>query len=131
MIRRFKALCKGTISIVLAGSPFISGAVIRRCCLQFYIQFISLLVAYSSYLAPAVLCLMPYALPSFLGCCSAGFADLLYWALMTPMAIFAVSAIPLFLGSCSPFLSVTSAMHALIVCLQFACSDSVSGFPGL
>ena len=51
---------------VLADSPSISGAVIRRCWLQFHIQFISLLAAYSSLPAAAVLCLMSYALPSFL-----------------------------------------------------------------
>ena len=39
--------CEGTEWLV-AGSPSLSGAVIRRHWLQLYIQFISLLVAYSS-----------------------------------------------------------------------------------
>ena len=64
--------------------PSISGAVIRRHWLQLYIQFISPLVAHSSLLAAAVLCLMPYALPSFLRCCSFGSANPLYWVLLTP-----------------------------------------------
>ena len=70
----------------LAHSPSISGAVVRRHWLQFYIQFISLLIAYSSLLAAAVLCLMPCALPSFLECCSIGSANPLYWVLLTPTA---------------------------------------------
>ena len=51
-----------------------------------YIQFISLLVSYSSLLAAAVLCLMPYALTSFLKCCSVGSANTLYWAALIPTA---------------------------------------------
>ena len=46
--------------MISAGSP-ISVAVIRKVLVTIYIQFISLLVAYSSLLAAAVLCLMPYA----------------------------------------------------------------------
>ena len=43
------------------GSSFISGAVIRKALVTIYIQFISLLVAYSSLPAAAVLCLTPYS----------------------------------------------------------------------
>ena len=68
------------------GYPSICGAVIRRCWLQFYILFISLLVAYSSLLAAAVLCLMPYVLPSFLRCCSVASANPQYWVLLTATA---------------------------------------------
>ena len=50
----------------LTGSPSISLAVIRRHWLQFYIHFISPLVACISQLAAAVLCIMPYALPYLL-----------------------------------------------------------------
>ena len=87
--------CKGTdygvvllkaLVVVSTGSPSISGAVIRRCWLQFHIQFISLLVAYSSLLAPAVLCLMPYAMHSLLRCCCVGSVNPLYWALLIPTA---------------------------------------------
>ena len=80
----YSFFCKGTIW--LAGSPSITGAVIRKHWLQFYTQFISLLVAYRSQLAAAVICFMPYSLPSFLKCCSAGSADLLYWVLLIPIA---------------------------------------------
>ena len=45
--------------LIVAGSPSVSGAARRRHWLQFYIQFICLLVAYSSLLAVVVLCLMP------------------------------------------------------------------------
>ena len=47
--------------VVSAGSPSINGAVIRKVLVTDYIQFIFLLVAYSSLPAVAVLCLMPYA----------------------------------------------------------------------
>ena len=72
--------------VVSTGSPSISGAVIRRCWLQFHIQFISLLVVYSSLLTAAVLCLMPYALPSFLRCCHVGSGNILYWVLLISTA---------------------------------------------
>ena len=72
--------------LVSTGSPPISRAVIRRHWLQFYIQFISLLVAYSSLLVAAVLCLMPYALLSFLRCCCVGSANSLYQVLLIPTA---------------------------------------------
>ena len=75
-----------TLVVIFAGSPSIIGAVIRRHWLQFHIWFISLLVAYSSLPAAAVLCLMPYALPSFLKCCSVGSANPLYQVLLIPTA---------------------------------------------
>ena len=71
---------------------------------------------------------MPYALPNVLKCCSVGSADLLLLSLLTPTAIFALSAIPTVLGSCSPFYTMTFVMYPGIACLDFACWDSLSGF---
>ena len=102
---------------LLAGSPSISGAVIRTCWLQFYIQFISLLAAYTSLLAAAVLCLMPYALPR---CCSVGSANPLYLLLLTPKACL------LFLALAAPYMQwfflcmlgkLVCAFYAGITCL--------------
>ena len=107
---------------LLAGSPSISGAVIRTCWLQFYIQFMSLLAAYTSLLAAAVLCLTPYALSSFLRCCSVGSANPLYWVLLTPKAC------PVFWALAAPYIQWLFAIHAVIACLYFACQDSMSSF---
>ena len=99
---------------LLASSPCISGAVIRRCWLQFYIQFIGLLVAYSSLLAAEVLCLTPYALPNFLKCCSVGCANPLYQVILTPTACL------LFCALAAPHI------QWLLLCLCFACWISMS-----
>ena len=94
----------------LAGSLSISGAVTRRVLVVMYIQFNSLLFAYSS-------CLMPYTLPSFMMCCSVGSAD--------PTAIYAIPAV---LGSCNPFL-YNAFCYACWDSLSALCMlDSLSGF---
>ena len=63
--------CKGAICLLfplygyqlwfLVGFPSISGAEIRKVLVTICIQFISLVVAYSSLPAAAVICLIPYA----------------------------------------------------------------------
>ena len=126
---------------MLAGSPSISGAVIRRHWLQIYIQFICLLVAYISLLAVAVLCLTPYALLSFLMSCSVGSAGLVPTACLL-FLLPLVHCLFTILGSCIPFYAMTFAIYTGIAFLCFtcwdsmfgfalACWDSMSGFPGL
>ena len=98
-----------------------------------YIQSVSLLVAYSSYLAAAVLCLMPYALPSFLECCSAGSADLLVLGSSGSHSYYCCFCYSTVLGSFNPFYTMTFcyACWDSLSGFVLACWDSVASFPGL
>ena len=90
-----------------------------------YIQFLSLLVAYSSWIAAAVLCLMPDVIPSVLECCcSAGSADLLVLGSSDSHSCFCWYCLSTVLGSYSPIYTVSLAMHAGIA---FWLSQSVIG----
>ena len=121
-----------------AGSPSISGAVIRKALVTIYIQLIILLVAYSSLPPAAVLCLMPYGyLPRVLS--SLLCQSLIHTAISLSLLVHHLSTV---LGSCSPLYAMTFAMLAGIAGLHFACWDSMSsfalacwdsmsGFPGL
>ena len=52
----------------------------------------------------------------------------LCWALLTPTAIPAVSAILLFWALAATFIQCHFAMHAGMACLYLACWDNTSGF---
>ena len=113
--------------LIVADTPSISGAVIRRYWLQFYIWFICFLIVHSSFLAAAVLYLMPYALPSLWS----GLVLALLVSFPQLVSCFCFSPCPLLVchsGLLQPFYTMTLAMHAGIACLHFACWDSISGF---
>ena len=70
---------------------------------------------------------MPYALPSFLKCCTVGSVDLLVMGFSDSHSYSCCFCYSAVLGSCSPFYTMTFAMHAGIACLHYACWDSLSG----
>ena len=101
-------------------SLYISGAVIRKALVTICNWFISLLVAYSSLLAAAILCLKSYVwLPRML-------LSLLCQSLL-PTAI-SLSLLVHWLSAACPLYTLTLAMHVGIGFLCFACWDSMSSF---
>ena len=85
--------------MISAGSPSISGAVIRKVLVIVYIQFISplVLIVHCQLLQSYAPCLMP----SFLACCCNCFASLQFPQLFSCLCLSAV------LGSCSPLYMIT------------------------
>ena len=117
---------------VLTGSPSIIGAVVRRCWLQFHIWFISLLAAYSSLQAAAVLCLMP---------CLASWTLIMLTLLILWSGSSDSHSLYTILGPCSPLYNgfcytcwdsfLHFACQDSMSSFMLACWDSMSGFPGL
>ena len=80
---------------------------------------------------------MPYALPSFLKCCSVGSGDLLFWVFLTatPIVVLLFLLVHCLFAACTllwalaaPLYKVSFAVHGGIACLHIVCWDSLSGF---
>ena len=118
-----------------AGSPSISGAVIRKVLIAVYIQFINLLdvVTPSQLLQSYASHLMPFP--------ASWNVVVLAWLILS-IGFFWLLQLVHWSGLLQPLIQWHFAIHAGIACLHFACWDSmsgsalacwdsVSGFPGL